>query len=450
MRSLFAQHGVPRSLARATHRRSGALPMGMQPLPVPVSLRVPNGPEPLTDLLRRGGLMPVQAGARGGNAQDAPEKLVPGGPVAITFITGDMDIAGSGTVTWVNGKEILAFGHPMFGMGETRFPMATATPVTVVPSLYSSFRLTNTGQPVGAMTDDHSPAIRGMVGAEAPTFPMKVAVDGNLPGEYNYTVAGHWDWGPFLAALATSWTVGRWDGGQTPVNYRMETTIRVADREEPLKLANEYTGYSVMSPIFDQILMPASRLMANEFQEIELGGVDVKLSVEEGLDAARIESVKLLQPEARPGQEVQLDVRLQPWRGEEQTRRVSIRIPRTARPGTTVRLLVCDAATSRMIERSLDPGLHSPENLDQLIRSIRQQGENNRTLVVRANVLERGMRYDGHAMPALPPSVTGVIRQNRAGATAMPLATDVKEVEPTEWILSGSREVQVQIVAPKP
>jgi hypothetical protein len=60
------------------------------------------------------------------------------------------------------------------------------------------------------------------------------------------------------------------------------------------------------------------------------------------------------------------------------------------------------------------------------------------------------MRSEGQAMPALPASVTGIIRENRTGETAMPLATDVKSVQRTDWILSGARTVELRIVEQTP
>ena len=68
------------------------------------------------------GLTASQGGAGGAldSAKPAPDwrtSLQPGEGVAAVLVSGDMTITGGGTVTYNDGKRILAFGHPMFNLG---------------------------------------------------------------------------------------------------------------------------------------------------------------------------------------------------------------------------------------------------------------------------------------------------------------------------------------------
>ena len=80
----------------------------------------------------------------------------PGSAVAAVFVDGDLRLAATGTLTELTGDRVLAFGHPVAGLGEIRLPMAAAEVVTVLGSSYSSFKLSNLGPIVGTFERDHA------------------------------------------------------------------------------------------------------------------------------------------------------------------------------------------------------------------------------------------------------------------------------------------------------
>src|SRR5919201_3690445 len=65
---------------------------------------------------------------------DGPPK--PGDAIGVMFVTGDLQLGGTGTVTHIDGDHVYAFGHPMFNLGPTEFPMTRAYVYTVLPSLF--------------------------------------------------------------------------------------------------------------------------------------------------------------------------------------------------------------------------------------------------------------------------------------------------------------------------
>ncbi|MBI2298573.1 MAG: hypothetical protein HYU66_06405 [Armatimonadetes bacterium] len=71
-------------------------------------------------------IVPLQGGAAQ-VPEDTPAELVPGAAVAVTIGSGDIDLTAIGTVTYVDGDTVLAFGHPFFGFGAVDIPMATAS-----------------------------------------------------------------------------------------------------------------------------------------------------------------------------------------------------------------------------------------------------------------------------------------------------------------------------------
>ena len=67
------------------------------------------------------------------------------------LVDGDLQLAATGTVTEHSGDEILAFGHPFLGLGPLWLPMASAEILTVLPSNYNSFKISNLGPVVGRL-----------------------------------------------------------------------------------------------------------------------------------------------------------------------------------------------------------------------------------------------------------------------------------------------------------
>ena len=59
--------------------------------------------------------------------------LKPGDAIGVTLVNGDLQLGGTGTVTHVDGDRVYAFGHPMYNLGPTEFPMTRAYVYTVLP-----------------------------------------------------------------------------------------------------------------------------------------------------------------------------------------------------------------------------------------------------------------------------------------------------------------------------
>jgi hypothetical protein len=67
------------------------------------------------------------------------------------MVSGDVDMTGVGTITYRIGNRVLAFGHPMLGIGNISLPMTTAYIHDIFPSYQSSFKLASPVRTVGAV-----------------------------------------------------------------------------------------------------------------------------------------------------------------------------------------------------------------------------------------------------------------------------------------------------------
>ncbi len=128
------------------------------------------------DRFRAMGLTPV-AGLGGANPTAVqPEPLVPGSAVSAVLVRGDLSMAGTCTVTYVDAKRLLACGHPITQYGPVQMPMTKAEVLASLASPLNSFKIINTTETVGAFTEDRASAILGQFGAQARMIPVAVEV----------------------------------------------------------------------------------------------------------------------------------------------------------------------------------------------------------------------------------------------------------------------------------
>src|SRR4029079_13107857 len=96
-------------------------------------------------------------------APDAPRQtssagssapLRPGAAIGASLMRADFEMGATGTVTFVDGNRVYAFGHPFLGLGPTNMPMTRARVYAVLPSLQSSMKIADLGPAIGTFSQD--------------------------------------------------------------------------------------------------------------------------------------------------------------------------------------------------------------------------------------------------------------------------------------------------------
>ncbi len=117
------------------------------------------------------GLDIVAAGGMGssGSGEVAPAgtRVEPGEAVSAQLVRGDVEIAATCTVTYVDAQNLLACGHPLQQLGPVSLPMTETEVVATLASPLNAFKIVNTGREIGAFTEDRDAAIKGVFGAKA-------------------------------------------------------------------------------------------------------------------------------------------------------------------------------------------------------------------------------------------------------------------------------------------
>jgi len=448
---LGARRSIPVELLPDSVRPALPVSAGsaLMPLPLPLAMTGIDGAraEAFFPLLSNEGFSPVQAGATVVGETEEP-KLTPGAALGAVFVSGDMDVSAMGTVTSVVGKRVLAFGHSMLGSGQVDVPMALGRVHAVVPRLQNSFRLSSAGRIIGRITQDREAAIVGRLGESSGMFPCKVNVRGVTEESYNFNIADYWELCPLMTSMAISASVARWEGMGNPYTLTAKAQIRLKGHEKPILLRNVYVSLSPEEPAATLVGLPLQALMLNPFEDVKIESVAFEMNVKEGFDSATIESVAVSRRELRPGDSLSLYVKLRKFRGEEVVKKLHLEIPRDAQPGTRADIMVCDAQSSYALRLGRDPGFFAPVDFEKLLDALRFV-EQNTNLFVHASFLRRGVRYEGEAMPDLPPSALNMLRFSHEAGKVAPLVQDVKLAIETPWVIEGARRISVLIREPE-
>ena len=144
----------------------------------------------------------------GAQAEPAARTLKPGDAVSVALATGDITLAGTGTVSEVDGDRVIAFGHPMMSLGAIDLPMCSAEIVTIIPSLLESIKVANTGPIIGTISEDRLSGVSGRVGQLPDLIAVDVTVNSASTGKRFASFSG----GPPATAEPGDHRGGRYPG----------------------------------------------------------------------------------------------------------------------------------------------------------------------------------------------------------------------------------------------
>ena len=278
-----------------------------------------------------GGIMTVEAQRE---AERAP--LQPGDAVGATLVRGDLTMSGTGTVTMVEGGRVYAFGHPFYNLGPVRFPMTRAQVTAVIPSFAISSKIAAIGGVVGTIDQDRATGIYGSLGAGPPMIPVRIHLDEEgraLSTTFDFEVIDDPLFTPLLTyttALNTLITRTRELGPRT---YTLSGTVQLRNLP-PISVGDVYTGNTASSAAAGALNAPLTTLLSNEFEPVEIEGIEFHIASVDEPRTATLERVWVDAARPRPGDRVPLKVLSRNYRGAELVETLMVDIP-SARKGAT-------------------------------------------------------------------------------------------------------------------
>ncbi len=182
-------------------------------------------------------------------------------------------------------------------------------------------------------------------------------------------------------------------------------------------------------------------IMNNQFQKVRVNRIEMNIHVRDTRQTAYIEAIKVDKKQVKPGDTIQVDVRLKPFMGESFYQTVMVNIPEDAMPGSMLNVTACDATYGNALNMGRSAGKYMPTNFDQLLHYLENMERNN-NLMVRVLLTKKGLTYRGEGFPSLPSSINSIMSfSNQSGVG--PLSDEVISRTPTAYVLTGNQSIPV-------
>ena len=333
----------------------------------------------------------------------------PGDAVGAVLLNGDFNVAATGTVTHIEGNRIYAFGHPFLDMGEVSFPMAKAEIVTVMPSLASSFKISNAGPIVGSFQQDRATGIMGVMGEKADMIPVDLTVEGSGPVQsYHVNIIRNSVLSPLILAMAADSVVANAQRAAGERTVLLESDIKVKGFSDPIHLREGWAGVQARQAIPAYLAVVAGYVMSNEFRPADIEGIKLHLRHDDQLKIAKLTEASIETPangRITPGTIVKVRTVLKPYRGESFVETFDVKIPDNQTPGSAY-LLIGSGSVVNQVDFSLVPP--DPRTLEQVIATLERLRPST-DLTVGLYSSAEGVATAGVYLPNLPPSMRAVV-----------------------------------------
>jgi hypothetical protein len=395
------------------------------------------------------GLTDVSALGGSDSSAKQPGPLRPGDAVSALLVSGDLEISATCTVTYVDPHQMLACGHPITQFGPVSMPMTKAQVLATLASPMNSFKIINTTQTIGAITQDRQFAIKGVFGREAHTIPVVVHLDGAsvAPRTLHLNVVDQPSVTPLAVMVAVYQGLMQQNSYSAESSYRVTGTVRLAGY--PSVKLNDLVAPTDSAPAnllaalvvgqrFISLYSNAARRTAIQAVDLHVQQIPQRLTAQ--IIAAHVDKTTI-----QAGEKVTLQASVLPWHGAIQNLSIPITLPLNLPPGP-VRLLVSDGSTLDQLNHPTSIGAR-PLSVAATIAQLNSDHPSNRLYVTLLSPQPQAT-LDGQTLSALPISMANVLAPLRTdhaltlhGESTIPITSI-----PINAMLSGHQVITLHIV----
>ncbi|HTM48796.1 MAG TPA: SpoIVB peptidase S55 domain-containing protein [Bryobacteraceae bacterium] len=402
--------------------------------------------------LRALGLEPTQGVSSGGRIPEtmgAHSSLKPGSMISVGLVTGDLSIGADGTVTYIDGNRIYAFGHRFLSVGSTDLPFARSEVLTLLPSVSSSFKISAARELMGSISLDHSTAIAGELGRRAAMVPVAIRVAGPTGKKSTYQMQMVDDrfLSPFLLQMSVFSAIDATERTVGAGSFVVKGQIQFRDGTTPVKLDNMFAGdVSSAMQVAQSASIPLAYVLQGGFDKVRVKQVDLDIETFDQKRQLQIDHVFPSRRETRPGEPVELNVGLAGENGALITRKVRYQTPIGLTPGPLY-FTISDANTANITDYRQTLG-SAPRSANQMISNVNNLKVNTKAYV-RAWRPDPAYQVNGEDIPSPPPSLGMILARSQAGYGGLTQTFNSKlaelEISGIGAVVTGSKTIQVDI-----
>ncbi|MFW5856131.1 MAG: SpoIVB peptidase S55 domain-containing protein [Bacillota bacterium] len=409
----------------------------------------------------------------GSNLEEESEskELRPGSAVAVQLVRGDINVSSIGTLTYVNDDKILAFGHPFTNRGEVSYLLSRAKINETIPSQSQPFKLGGpVGEPEGMVSVDRGAGVAGNLSQFPDIIPVNITVrDRDRDKEKNINVQMIKD-EKFLTSLGSNIALQSLDSVLDRVGKGTAwSEINLTGSGLPdMKVSRKNMFYSrddIAASSLQDFYQLLDIISSNPFRRVNLMNVRMEIEVEKSDKLALVKEAEVLNEEIHPGDELDLEVSIQPYRGDPYKKVVSIELPEDMETGMS-NLVISGGYLAYTGQESYEPAEDMSEeqrqvqtssytSLEEMLEDYKSIPQNNELMVQvypgyqEAQPVNDIPEEEDEDMENNPeqdvPEEPEEVKPEGEEAEGEGTRPEIRETYSTDYVLEGSLNLNVEI-----
>ena len=395
-----------------------------------------------------------------------------GDAIAVQLVRGDINVASIGTLSYVDQNKVIAFGHPFTNRGEVDYLLSRAYINGIIPSEEQPFKL---GSPysrlIGSITQDRGAGIAGRLDQYPRIIPLYISISENneLVEEVSLQIVNDEF---LLTSLANSAALQAVDSSLDRIGPgTARSKLKIMAKGLPDLQVTSTNMYYSQNDIGSMALYDFYQLLnliaRNPFEEINLIDIRLELDFKKTDSVALIQEAKVLNEEIYPGDEVEVEVTLHPYRNDVFTRNVSIKLPNDVETGMAT--LFIDGGYTGETVRPEDAGTQTQsaalneaevaghKSFESMLNEYMERPDNN-DLIVQVYPAYSGPQYtessssppeyEGEEKPVQDEKREDNMQKEKAEKEEKDRSSseeEIKETFSTDHVLEGSLNLEIEI-----
>jgi hypothetical protein len=293
------------------------------------------------------GIVALGGNSQGTSAAAPVTTLEPGDAVSVALTTGDISLAGTGTVSRVEGNKITAFGHPMLSLGDVQFPMCSAEVVAILPSTLESFKVANVGPVIGSITQDRLSAVSGTLGAGPEMTDVKVIEmdKAAAPRTLHFQVIRDIHVAPMIMLTGVVEGLVGSNENQPAEGFRIVSTVNFSPTQQVTR-ESVYAGEQGFQNGMFEFLINLSAELQNPFEKTQPKSVEFRIEPLEDNPAVTVEQFQVSRTMVHAGETFQVTLGWRNYQGTEESSTVDVPVD----PAWTGKTLEVIVAPGRLLD----------------------------------------------------------------------------------------------------
>lgn len=400
------------------------------------------------------------------------DDLKAGDAIAVQLVRGDINVGSTGTVSYVDENQIIAFAHQFTNRGEVNYLLSRAFVHEVIPSMQAPFKMSSPYQSlIGSITQDRGAGIAGRIGQFPRIIPLYVSIseDGELAKEVSLQIINDESLFPGLANSAALQSIDAALDRIGPGTARSK--LKIMGRGLPgLQVESTDMYYSrndIAMVSLNDFAGLINLITTNPFKEINLIDIRLEIDIDKSDSVALIQEAEVLNDEVYPGDELEVEVTLHRYRDGTETKVVSLQIPEDVEPGLAT-LFIDGGFTGETARLENGSQLQSSSNgraeisghtsFESMLKSYLDSPDNNDLILQlypafsRSEYLESSDQAPGDEEALDEDEIPEPEREPENDEEAEPAQEiaeedEIKERFATDYVLEGSLNLDIDILA---